>query len=150
LVFGARAGQAMKKDSRVKKRSAAAMPGGVAPKPDVVPNTPAAKTVANHPLAFAKIRELMWRQVGVMRNGKDLAGAVEQLGALELPKSEKPGRAERELRHLKELALLTAKSALARLESRGSHYRSDFPYRDDDDFAKHSIAQKGKDVRFED
>ena len=41
-----------------------------------------------------------------------------------------------------------AKSALARQESRGSHYRSDFPYRDDDDFAKHSIVRKGQDVRF--
>jgi len=28
--------------------------------------------------------------------------------------------------------------------NRGSHYRSDFPYRDDDDFAKHSIAQKSQ------
>jgi len=47
------------------------------------------------------------------------------------------------------LALVIAKSALARHESRGSHYRSDFPYRDDDDFAKHSIAQKPKEIRFE-
>jgi succinate dehydrogenase/fumarate reductase flavoprotein subunit len=41
------------------------------------------------------------------------------------------------------------KSALARHESRGSHYRSDFPYRDDDGFSKHSIAQKTKEIRFE-
>jgi succinate dehydrogenase/fumarate reductase flavoprotein subunit len=47
------------------------------------------------------------------------------------------------------LAMVVAKSALARHESRGSHYRSDFPYRDDDDFAKHSIAQKDKEIRFE-
>jgi succinate dehydrogenase/fumarate reductase flavoprotein subunit len=47
------------------------------------------------------------------------------------------------------LALVMVKSALARHESRGSHYRSDFPYRDDDDFSKHSIAQKAKEIRFE-
>jgi succinate dehydrogenase/fumarate reductase flavoprotein subunit len=41
-----------------------------------------------------------------------------------------------------------ARSALARQESRGSHYRSDFPYRDDEDFNKHSLVQKGKDIRF--
>jgi succinate dehydrogenase/fumarate reductase flavoprotein subunit len=41
------------------------------------------------------------------------------------------------------------RSALARLESRGSHYRADFPYRDDDDFAKHSVIRKGTEVAFE-
>jgi len=41
------------------------------------------------------------------------------------------------------------RSALAREESRGSHYRSDFPFRNDEDLAKHSTVQKGKDVRFE-
>ena len=42
-----------------------------------------------------------------------------------------------------------ARAALAREESRGSHYRSDFPFRNDENFAKHSAVQKGKDVRFE-
>jgi succinate dehydrogenase/fumarate reductase flavoprotein subunit len=91
----------------------------------------------------------MWRQVGILRNGKDLTSAIGQLESIELPKSEKPGRAEYELRNLRELALLMTRSALARHESRGSHYRSDFPYRDDEDFCKHSIVQKSKDVRFE-
>jgi len=53
------------------------------------------------------------------------------------------------LRNLHALALLIARSGLAREESRGSHYRSDFPYRNDEDFGKHSAVQKGKDVRFE-
>ena len=48
----------------------------------------------------------------------------------------------------KEQALLEP-AAVAREESRGSHYRSDFPFRNDEDFAKHSTLQKGKDVRFE-
>ena len=39
--------------------------------------------------------------------------------------------------------------ALARQASRGSHYRSDFPYRDDDLFQKHSRIQRSKDVAFE-
>jgi L-aspartate oxidase len=149
LVFGARAGQAMMKDSPVKKRNAAGLPGCPVPKPDNPSNAQAAKRAANHPPAFTKIRDLMWRQVGILRNGKELASAIEQLQAIELPKSEKPGRAEHELRNLRDLAVLMARSALARQESRGSHYRSDFPYRDDEDFSKHSIVQKGKDVRFE-
>jgi succinate dehydrogenase/fumarate reductase flavoprotein subunit len=78
-----------------------------------------------------------------------LTTAIEQLKAVELPKEVKQDRAECELRNMQALALVMAKSALARHESRGSHYRSDFPYRDDDDFSKHSVAQKGKEIRFE-
>jgi L-aspartate oxidase len=96
-----------------------------------------------------KIRDLMWRHVGILRNGKELASAIEQLRGMELPKSEKAGRVEHELRNLHSLALLIARAALAREESRGSHYRSDFPYRNDEDFSKHSAVERGKDVRFE-
>ena len=48
-----------------------------------------------------------------------------------------------------ELASLMARSALAREESRGSHYRGDFPYRDDDEFQKHSLIRKDSEVIFE-
>jgi L-aspartate oxidase len=149
LVFGARAGQAMMKDFPVKKRSAAKLPGSPAPRLENGKHAQASKAAANHPAAFTKIRDLMWRQVGILRNGKDLSSAIQQLQEIELPKSEKPGRAEHELRNLHELALIVARCALAREESRGSQYRSDFAYRNDEDFAKHSVAQKGKEVRFE-
>jgi L-aspartate oxidase len=154
LVFGARSGQAMMKDAPVAKRSKAVLPGSPAPKPSnstaTQPAKPAAKAVPKQtPAALTKIRDVMWRQVGIMRSGKELAASIEQLKALELPKSERPDRAEHELRNLHSLALLIARSALAREESRGSHYRSDFPYRNDEDFCKHSTVEQGKDVRFE-
>src|SRR5271163_1818390 len=152
LVFGARSGQAMMKDAPVTKRHAVGLPGSPAPKPaNSMTAQPNAKTTGSrpHPAAFDKIRDTMWRQVGIMRDGKDLVGAVAQLQAMEIPKCEKPGRADYEMHNLHSLALLMARSALAREESRGSHYRSDFPYRDDEKLGKHSIVQKGKDVRFE-
>jgi L-aspartate oxidase len=152
LVFGARSGQAMMKDAPVSKRHAVGLPGSPAPKPgNLTTAQPDAKSRGTrpHPAAFDKMRDTMWRQVGIMRDGKDLAGAVTQLQAMEMPKCEKPGRADCEMRNLHSLALLMARSALAREESRGSHYRSDFPYRDDEKFGKHSIVQKGKDVGFE-
>jgi L-aspartate oxidase len=91
----------------------------------------------------------MWRHVGILRSGKELAAAVALLENLQLPRSENPGRRDYELINLRSLASLMARSALAREESRGSHYRSDFPYRDDDEFQKHSLVQRSKDVTFE-
>jgi len=45
-----------------------------------------------------------------------------------------------ELDNLMETALLTARSALNRTESRGAHYRYDLPERNDDEWVKHSLA----------
>jgi L-aspartate oxidase len=160
LVFGARSGQAMMKDAPVKKRHAAGLPGSPAPPPKSdnpgnpgnSANAHAAKPAATKSgasPALSKIKDVMWRQVGILRDGKDLVAAIDQLRALELPKSEKPGRADHELRNMHTLALLMAQSALARQESRGSHYRADFPYRDDEEFNKHSLTQRGKEVKFE-
>jgi succinate dehydrogenase/fumarate reductase flavoprotein subunit len=116
------------------------------------PSKAASKSASNPSPAcatLAKIREVMWREVGILRSGKQLAEAIKQLQALELPKSQKPEREVHEVRNLHALALLITHSGLAREESRGSHYRSDFPYRNDEDFGKHSLVQKGKDVKFE-
>jgi len=154
LVFGARAGQAMIKDAPVGKRSGAALPGSPAPSPG---NSSAAQKdppkAVSKPSAVGatlmKIRDVMWREVGMLRSGKELADAIKQLQSLEFPKSQKPAREAQELRNLHTMALLIARSGLAREESRGSHYRSDFPYRNDENFGKHSAVEKAKDVRFE-
>ena len=45
-----------------------------------------------------------------------------------------------ELGALLDLALVTATCALNRTESRGAHYREDFPRRDDDNWLKHTLA----------
>ena len=149
LVFGARSGQAMMKDAPVKKKHAVGLPGSPAPKPGnaAQPNKNSAKPTQAPELT--KIRDIMWRLVGILRSAKELTSAIEQLKSLQAPKTEENGRAHCEFRNMHALAMVIAKSALARHESRGSHYRSDFPYRDDDDFAKHSIAQKAKEIRFE-
>jgi succinate dehydrogenase/fumarate reductase flavoprotein subunit len=144
----------MIEDAPVGKRSGAALPGGPAPLPgnsSIAQKEPpkAASKPSPACATLTKIRDVMWREVGILRSGKELTDAIKQLQALELAKSQKPGRAEHELRNLHALALLIARSGLAREESRGSHYRSDFPYRNDEDFGKHSTVQKGKDVRFE-
>jgi len=159
LVFGARAGDAMIKDFPGAKRKPSALPGSPAPRlnnhhsnsgathnPRPAPGNPAPQPAAP---PLTQIRDLMWRHVGILRNGKELSTAIAGLEKMELPRKETPARADYELLNLHALATLIARSALAREESRGSHYRADFPYRDDDDFQKHSRIQRSKDITFE-
>jgi len=154
LVFAARAGQAMMKDAPAGKRQPGALPGSPAPLPGnsaTAQKDTAKAAEKNSPTCttLTKIRDIMWREVGIMRSGKELAEAIKHLEALDLPKSEKHNRSSHELRNLHKLGLVMARAALAREESRGSHYRSDFPYRNDEDFSRHSLEQKGKEARFE-
>jgi L-aspartate oxidase len=72
---------------------------------------------------------------------RDLQAAAERLP---LPFS----RRNCEARNIHTAALLITRSAIARRESRGAHYRTDYPSHDDVKFKKHSIVTE-KGVRFE-
>jgi L-aspartate oxidase len=69
------------------------------------------------------VREIMWRDVGVIRNATDLRRARGQLREIE---KRLPSGATEEV-NLVQTALLITEGALRRRESRGGHYRSDFP-----------------------
>ena len=150
LVFGARAGDAMMKDAPGSKKNAGHLPGSLAPKTwnQAEGKSTTAKSKPAPSEALQNLRELMWKRVGILRGGKELKVAIETLKTMAVPQSEKNGRADHELKNLHALGLLIARSALAREESRGSHYRSDFPYRDDDKFQKHSLVSKECEVTF--
>jgi L-aspartate oxidase len=150
LVFGARAGDAMMKDAPGSKKNAGHLPGSLAPKTwnNAEGKSAAAKSKPVASEALQSLRDLIWKRVGILRSGKELKAVLETLKTIPVPQSPKNGRADHELKNLHALGLLVARSALARDESRGSHYRSDFPYRDDDDFQKHSVTSKDRDVSF--
>jgi L-aspartate oxidase len=151
LVFGARAGDAMIKDAPGSKKKQGQLPGTTAPKNwnEVEKKPNSEKKLRAMPEAMAKLRDLMWRHVGILRDGKELRGAIETLKEMEIAPGGKDARADCELKNLHALGELIARSALAREESRGSHYRGDFPYRDDEGFQKHSVIVKGQEVGFE-
>jgi L-aspartate oxidase len=72
----------------------------------------------------AQLQSLMWNMVGIERNGHDLRRALEQLNSWNVKGATVLSL---ETTNLLELARVTTRAALARRESRGAHYRDDYP-----------------------
>jgi len=89
-----------------------------------------------------EVKETMWKNVSVVRRGDKLAEAVEKLlGYRKLLNSRLNVGENRliealELRNMIDVGLAIAKTALTRRETRGSHYRVDYPSRDDSRWMK--------------
>ena len=94
------------------------------------------------------IRDLLWKEVGIVRTASGLKRAIHELWRLRECLTPPGNRAACEAVNLHQVALLIARSALAREESRGAHYRTDYPSHNDAKFQKHSIAGADQ-VRFE-
>ncbi len=138
LVFGARAGQSMRNEHG---RSPATL-RNVHPLASNGPmTTPIEQTVG-------EIQDLMWRDVGIVRTGPTLKRALDQLAQLAPRVAHPQTRRAFEARNIHLVGTLVARAALAREESRGAHYRLDFPDHNDAKFLKHSIV-KGDSIRFE-
>jgi L-aspartate oxidase len=95
--------------------------------------------------AIARLQAAMWAHAGLLREDQSLReGLATQAGCADALKeiASGGGRSRRltEAGALLRVAQAILKSALARSESRGAHFRSDFPQRDDRSFQKHSIT----------
>ncbi len=101
----------------------------------------------------AALGELFYKNVGIKRNEKDLQAALDELYALQeqLPQMSATDKSKiyntnliefLEFSNMLTLAEAVLISALHRRESRGAHFRSDAPDRDDILFQKHTITYK--------
>ena len=81
------------------------------------------------PLDLGALQSLMWDKVGIVRDGRSLAEAEAVISAWQASLGEPTDRPSHELANLLLCARLVTEGALMREESRGAHYRSDFPER---------------------
>jgi L-aspartate oxidase len=94
-----------------------------------------------------ELRELTWRSAGICRNAEDLQQAIAQIQDFqqEIVNLRSQTRIWVETRNLIDFAYLLVKSALFRTESRGAHYRLDYP-NPEIDWQVHTVIQ-GQDIR---
>jgi len=80
--------------------------------------------------SFERVRDVLWENVGILRNGPNLRDALEELSALgRTVEPSDPDTVPGPVANAVLTASLIARAALTRTESRGAHYRSDFPTR---------------------
>ncbi len=130
IVFGARAARAM-------------LDGAPRGRSDVTEREPPTFPA----ISERELRTLMWNDCGVLRTGSGLRAAVETLEWESYTPQAEATRADYERRNMHTVARIIARCALAREESRGAHFRSDFPEKREE-FQKHSMLRTGNDVVF--
>jgi succinate dehydrogenase / fumarate reductase, flavoprotein subunit len=100
-----------------------------------------------------EMKKVMFEDVGIYRNEKDMASALEKVRELQqrfkdvkVTDTGKIFNTELlnawELGNMLEIAEVVAASALNRKESRGGHAREDYPDRDDTNWLKHTLIAK--------
>jgi L-aspartate oxidase len=139
LVFGARAAQAMLDDD---------LPFVDLDTPESIVTPLTSDEEAQLEKQIAELQGAMWTYAGLLRENLFLlegfaAQAEFADGLKKLIRAGKNSRRLHEALALNRVAHAILHAALARTESRGAHFRNDFPKRDDANFQKHSVYQPG-------
>ena len=134
LVFGARAGKAMRDALKTVSRPSAQPKAAYSNGP----------VDAGAEELVGQIQTLLETEVGIVRTRTGLQKAVQTLEEMASRVAHPKTRRAHEASNLHLAGLLVARSALAREESRGAHYRMEYPDHDDKKFLKHSVIRGDK------
>jgi L-aspartate oxidase len=107
------------------ERIGADLAGGLPPRADPAPDQRTPGLV--DPAAIDRIQQVMTAQAGVLRSGQGLSAAADVLRELGGQQSDKPGLEAWEATNMHLLASAIVAAATARTETRGSHWREDYP-----------------------
>jgi L-aspartate oxidase len=102
------------------------------------------KTYLNIAELQNKLKDTMWENAGILRSEQSLNKALDDIKEIEKEfdiYAKYQYAYEYELRNMLIVAKSIVKAALARKESRGGHFRTDYPKTSDD--AKHSVLTIG-------
>jgi L-aspartate oxidase len=152
LVFGARAAAAMQEGPRAAtlkpdrvtaeglemRAIANGRASGAAMNPRPSGGGAAPPAPSPQPLAMDAVRDVMWRRAGLFRTRDGLLEAVSTLEKM-MPSAPPTGVDDWGALNLVTVARLIAVAALRREESRGGHFREDFPERDDERWRIHVV-----------
>jgi L-aspartate oxidase len=138
LVYGARAGKAMREEPKQARKAASRQ------KKAASQNGPVDAGIEE---LIGQIQDIMWKDAGLVRTRIGMQEAIRTLEGLAAKVEHPRTRRACEAANLHLAGLLVARSALAREESRGAHYRTDYPGHDDKRFLKHSVV-KGESLGF--
>ncbi|GAC1643788.1 MAG: L-aspartate oxidase [Acidobacteriaceae bacterium] len=136
LVFGARAGVAMKAGSSAREGNCA---------PSAISAVGGDSEWNNR---RADLQRSMWQEAGLLRSRTSLETTGDVLHSIEKSLAAPSHRLAYETWNLMQVSQLLIRCALAREESRGAHYRTDFPERNDLTFQRHSVVSSGSPVTF--
>ena len=97
------------------------------------------------------LQEIMQKLVGIVRNEGEMAGALDGIAGLRIRAGQACVRGNREynpgwhtaldLRNLLLVSEMVARSALSRKESRGAHFREDYPAKDTDEARVNTVLR---------
>ncbi len=129
LVYGARAAEAMIDAGLARPGAAAAAEQGEPRRASPAPDR-------------ESLRREAWSKLGLERDGVSLRALLDRLDPLRATEGRPTSRGGAETRNLADVAWAMAACSLHREESRGSHYRSDFP-ETDERYRRHTLLEAG-------